>query len=81
MGEENSYRRTNNVVFTSELLWIEELCRDVFLSVQPETYKIVSKSIDYLKKKATLAVSKRIEDMINPYKPGTHLLVATHLLE
>lgn len=70
MGEEHVYKRSDNTVLNSELMWPDVLNLGVVLSVQPETYAVAQACIDYLVENAPMDVGEKIEKMANPLKPG-----------
>lgn len=70
MGEESSFKWTENHRINGELLRLYQLSKGVIQAFQPLTYQIGQYGLDSLKKYGPPIVKERICEMLNPLKPG-----------
>lgn len=70
MGEEAVYKRIDNARVSSELLWQHEISRALNAAVQPETYAVAERTINWISEQAGPLLAERIKTMHNALLPG-----------
>lgn len=75
MGEENAFKRQENIRVTSELLWQHAVSQALISATQPETYEIACKNIRFLCEHGEASLAERIEKTPNPIIPSERLFL------